>query len=286
MGATCDEPATCQGTRGEVICKDFQCATRDGVPDDEACDATIEANDCGAFLTVFCNGRSEQRAPSCPTSCISDQECDPKAHCDGTCQPDVADGEACEENSDCISDHCDAGTCCASGDCCRMPRDCRGYDTPSTCVDPQNCQGMRTEATCTNFVCGMTTTDDDSGCGPGMLAQSCGPNRDLICNGTASQSGTCGVMCTSDAQCDADAHCAGVYCTADLRDGERCQEASDCASDHCDGNVCCRGANCCLQNTDCPGTMRCNARTFACEDAAMPPPPPSGGSGGSSGRSG
>jgi hypothetical protein len=286
MDATCDEPAECQGTRGEVICRDFQCATRDGVPDDRACDATIEADECGAFLTVFCNGRSDQRPASCPTSCISDQECDQEAHCDGTCQPDVANGEACEEDSDCTSDHCSAGTCCSSGDCCRTSRDCVGYGAPPTCVDPEHCQGMRTDAACTDFVCGSTMTEDDSGCVRGLPAQSCGPYRDVICNGTMTQTGECGFMCTADAQCDPDSRCDGRSCVADNRDGGPCEEAADCESNHCEGGICCRAGDCCLRDSDCrTGTVSCNSRTNVCEADDSPPEAGAGSSGGA-GRSG
>jgi hypothetical protein len=284
MDATCDEPAACQGTRGEVICQDFQCTTRNGVADDRACDATIEADDCGAYSTVFCDGRSDQRAPRCPTSCISDQDCDPEAHCDETCQPDVVNGEACEEDSDCAGGHCSAGTCCSSGDCCRMARDCRGYDTPPTCVDPQSCQGMRTDATCTDFVCGSTMTDDDSACGRGMPAQTCGLYRDVACNGTVAQTVGCDSTCASDLQCDPDAHCEGRYCSTDKRDGANCQEPSDCESGHCGGGFCCRGGDCCMQTSDCPSNASCDTRTFTCEEDS--PPPPSAGSGGGSGSSG
>jgi len=282
MDATCDEPSECQGTSGEVICEDFQCATRNGVADDQACDATIEADDCGAFQPVFCNGQSDQQAPNCPTSCISDQECDPEAHCAGTCQPDVANGEACEQNSDCTGGHCDAGTCCSAGDCCRQPSDCVGYGTPPTCVDPTHCQGMRTEASCTDFVCGSMMTEDDSACGRGIPAQSCDLYRDVMCNGTVSQTVECAVTCTSDLQCDASAHCERTACRPDVPNGLNCQEASDCVSNHCEGGICCSGGECCLQNSDCRSN-NCNSRAYVCEDAPMPPPQSGGGSGGRSG---
>jgi hypothetical protein len=250
-----------------VICEDFQCATRDGVADDQACDATIEADDCGAFQPVFCNGQSDQQPPHCPTSCLNDQECDPEAHCAGSCQPDVADGGACEEDSDCTSGHCNAGVCCSSGACCRTLRDCPGYATPPTCVDPRTCQGRRIEATCNDFVCGSTMTEDDSACAARPVpAQSCDLYRDVVCNGLASQIAVCVFRCATDQQCDANAHCAGSSCVSDLPNGQRCDEASDCVSNHCTAGICCSRGDCCTRDSDCPtGAFSCNEATFVCD---------------------
>src|SRR5262249_35820070 len=66
---TCDDAATCTGSRGMPTCVSNVCGTVSGVPDDSACDATVLANDCGLFTAVYCNGMGNQSAPPCPSSC-------------------------------------------------------------------------------------------------------------------------------------------------------------------------------------------------------------------------
>ncbi len=77
----CDDPVGCQGHRIDALCGDQICAASETILDDSACGNDIEANDCGNYLSVYCNGESEQVAPVCPTSCLYDYECDPSAYC-------------------------------------------------------------------------------------------------------------------------------------------------------------------------------------------------------------
>ena len=64
--------------------------------DDSGRTATTEANGCGCYNPLFCDGGSSQTVPSCPSSCI-DSECDASCHCDGTCEADLPNGSACDE---------------------------------------------------------------------------------------------------------------------------------------------------------------------------------------------
>jgi len=72
----------------------------------------VEADACGQYLSVHCDGQPVQQAPVCPGSCAGDDECDPGAHCDGECAPDLDLGKSCDENSDCAGDLCHNGRCC------------------------------------------------------------------------------------------------------------------------------------------------------------------------------
>ncbi|PLX21402.1 hypothetical protein C0584_02715 [Candidatus Parcubacteria bacterium] len=62
---------------------------------------------------------------SCPSSCSVDGDCDANAHCDSTCLEDLANGEICNENSDCISNDCNSNICQgADGTSCSQNTDC------------------------------------------------------------------------------------------------------------------------------------------------------------------
>jgi hypothetical protein len=148
-GIACDDPPSCQGTRGERTCSaEGTCGTRSGVPDDRACTTTTLARDCGLFRDLFCTGEESQTAPSCPTTCTGDSDCDPGAHCDGvTCIPDRPPGAPCERTVD-----CGGGLSCVDGVCCTSA--CTG-----TCVA---CNVAGFAGTCTPIPGG---TDPSAECG-------------------------------------------------------------------------------------------------------------------------
>lgn len=62
----------------------------------------------------------------------------------------------------------------------------------------------------------------------------------------------CAFTCTSDAECDDNAHCDLGMCTLDLPDGNACDETSDCASAHCQNGYCCATGDCCAGASNCP----------------------------------
>ncbi len=257
IGATCDDTATCQGTRGEIICEMFQCTTRSGVPDDSACDSSVEANDCGFGASIYCTGEVNQTPPSCPGRCTDDSECDPGAHCDVACVPDLDDGSVCDEDSDCVSGYCNNNICCSGGDCCRTPSDCpSSYSSAPTCDTPSACQGTRDAATCSDFVCGTAANvPDDSACTASTVASDCGLYPTRFCSGGTDQTPpVCASNCTSDAECDASAHCDMNMCLPDLDDGQACDEDSDCRSGHCQNGFCCASGDCCSTGSDCPSS--------------------------------
>jgi hypothetical protein len=258
IGATCDDPSTCQGTRGEVICQANQCTTNSGVPDDSACTNTTEANTCGFGRSIFCSGSATQTPPSCPALCASDDGCDDDAHCDVVCIPDVADGGLCDEASDCASGYCNNNVCCAAGDCCQTPSDCpSSYSTPPTCEVPSACQGTRDAPTCIDYICDtIADVPDDSACTLIVEAQTCGLYPSRYCSGGSEQPApVCAMSCTADSECDEGGHCDGGQCIMDQGPGTTCDEDSDCAANHCQNGFCCASGDCCNRASDCSSAL-------------------------------
>ena len=252
----CDDDATCQGTRVDATCQDHQCGSST-VEDDSACEAQTVADECGYYPARYCTGAPEQDAPACPDACLADGECDAGAHCDGICLGDLADGDECDENSDCLSAHCNNGLCCTAGDCCLDTSGCPAeYTTAPVCTSLSTCQGHRIDAHCTGNVCGSTVVGDDSACAADMMAGGCGAWLPLFCSGEAEQEPPqCPLSCQVDEECDPGAHCDGI-CLGDLADGSHCNEDSDCNSGHCNHGLCCAQGDCCLVPASCPGQYK------------------------------
>ncbi|MCA9575975.1 MAG: hypothetical protein R3B40_26260 [Polyangiales bacterium] len=255
--SACGNTTTCQGTRSDATCTMSQCGTVAGVPDDSGCNTSSVSSNCGTYPSVTCNGAVDQTAPVCATSCTVDGDCDANAHCDnGQCLLDVANGEVCDENSDCTSSHCMNGFCCASGDCCATPTNCpASYRSAATCTTQSTCQGTRTDATCSNNQCGTTAPiDDDRGCTAGSMALDCDLNPPQYCTGTETQvPPVCAAACTQDSECIASAHC-DTTCVADLPNGSSCDEDSDCIAGHCANGFCCATGDCCSTAANCPAS--------------------------------
>ncbi len=250
----CDDPATCQGTRREAVCAAAVCETSPPIEDDSACGRDVMAQDCAPYQPVYCTGALHQVAPVCGAACDGEGDCQPGYHCDDTCQPDVPDGLPCDEASDCVSDHCQNGFCCAAGDCCGQAGDCpASYRLQPACDDAATCQGHRVDPTCETARCGSTAAlPDDSGCTSAVTASECGFYVAIRCTGAADQlAPECPAVCTVDSECDPAAHCDGV-CLADVPDGGPCDEGSDCQAGHCQNGFCCLTGDCCNFPTDCP----------------------------------
>ena len=228
-------------------------------PSAEACDGVDD--DCDGFLD---NG--------CPGACIDDGGCTAAESCDAAtdhCVPDVADGQSCGRDEQCLADHCSNGVCCASGDCCTSAAQCAGYSWSLRCDDPSTCQGSTGTAACTgSFQCGSVTTGDDSACA-GIVSQICGLYPSIACTSDvsqpANQAGLCAGSCVGDAACDAGGYCdATGHCAPDSDLGGFCSTGSQCQSGLCADGVCC--------NTLCsPGT--CTACDIAGSVGTCSPAP-------------
>jgi hypothetical protein len=172
--------------------------------------------------------------------CDAASGCHPTVVCEaGTCLK--VDGEACTQDDDCASDHCQNGFCCSSGDCCEVAADCGNYEQAAQCDSVATCQGTRVDAVCEDFQCGELIVDDDSACS-GEEADSCGLYASVSCSAAANQTApTCAGSCNDNDDCDATAHCGdGEVCVGDVGQGSTCDEAADCADGRpCVDGVCC-----------------------------------------------
>lgn len=74
------------------------------------------------------------------------------------------------------------------------------------------------------------------------------------CDGGGEDGDRCATACDGevDAKCIPAAHCDAAVCLDDLANGAACDEASDCASGHCENGFCCADGDCCQVASDCP----------------------------------
>ena len=152
-------------------------------------------------------------------------------------------GKACNQASECISNHCQNAFCCAAGDCCAVANDCpSGYSDDPVCDNNATCQGHRVDAFCVSNECGSENVDDDTGCGMGTEVDSCGYYDSVYCSGAADQTAPdCPTSCSSDGECDDFADCISEACGCPPGfAGEFCDEcATGYAGDLC--NECAEG---------------------------------------------
>ncbi|MFH1642724.1 MAG: LamG-like jellyroll fold domain-containing protein [Nanoarchaeota archaeon] len=263
IAPNCDSAGTCQGTRVDRDCSGNQCVGIP-VPDDSACASSTLSDNCGLFIPVYCSGAVTQNDPVCLLACTDDNECDAGAHCDDICMVDVVNGGSCDENSDCLSGHCQNGFCCASGDCCSQATDCpSSYVIAPKCDSASTCQGTRVDRVCSGNECVSTTVPDDSACTLSTLSDNCGLFIPVYCSGAVTQNDdtACLSACTNDNQCDSNVHCDDGTCVLDVGNGESCDENSDCSSGHCQNDFCCASGDCCSQAIDCPDDENCRQIT-------------------------
>jgi subtilisin-like proprotein convertase family protein len=237
---SCNDTATCQGTRVDATCLNSQCGSVQ-VNDDSSCTAETLALNCGLYSDEYCTGELDQLPPKCNTSCATDADCLPTAFChEGQCYLKLPNGSECYKGSQCISEHCQNGFCCDDGDCCVVPEHCPAqYYVPPVCDDPEHCQGFRMDKRCDNFICDNTPIPDDSGCTTATVANECGCYTPVYCSGQVAQ-GTplCPIACTGHGQCDINCHCDSE-CVPNLENGLPCDQNTDCYSLHCVDGVCC-----------------------------------------------
>ena len=253
---TCDGAGTCLAGALQT-CEPYLC-----VPLSGACRTACTARaDCAPGYDCADDGACRKDLGQ---ACLSGAECASGACQDVCVSGKVPNGTACQATKDCESGHCQNGFCCSQGDCCTSAIECparmslAGYWGPAVCDDATTCQGHRTDATCVDYVCGSVPVDDDSTCNGTVVSNDCGFFLAALCgtvggNPPADQGQpACLPACTSDAQCDANAHCdpnpgnpAVQTCGADLGNGEVCDEASDCVSGYCQSGYCCNAGGCC-----------------------------------------
>jgi hypothetical protein len=186
------------------------------------------------------------------------------------------DGEACDSDLECASDHCNSGLCCAEGECCHSLADCAAEgEVALICDRPADCQGGRGRYTCQAYRCRIReVADDDSACTDEVKVDGCGSYRSVYCNGEPEQSRpSCPEICTDDSDCDPGMACSGGTCGASgmiaepmsvprpepepepaepdpesgMQSEPECETARDCDSGRCTDGRCCRP-----DSEDCP----------------------------------
>ncbi|MBL4688267.1 MAG: putative metal-binding motif-containing protein [Nannocystaceae bacterium] len=230
------------------------------------------AGECTAEPTELCDlytcADGEEQGDTCATNCDGedDNKCVPPAHCDDSvCESDFSAGLACDETSDCESEHCQNDFCCAFGDCCAMASDCPTFGTQDAiCTSPTTCQGTVGETVCSpSFTCSNTGIgEDDSACLETTVANECGPYPAITCTGDADQQAPdCATACDNDTECDEDAHCDATTstCEPDVNDGNDCDSDTWCVSGHCQNDFCCEDGDCCAAESDCPASYSSDA---------------------------
>jgi len=158
----CNNPGSCQGYRKDAVCIDHTCSIKQ-VDDDSACGPGVEANDCGPYPSIYCNGQVDQTAPICPSSCVIDDDCDPGYHCEVTscvadlpCEPAIEVCDGIDNDCDGMIDEdeaifmCDpipnGYPACISGTCTINLCDSGWYDVNSIYSDGCECQEDSYEA--------------------------------------------------------------------------------------------------------------------------------------------
>lgn len=179
--------------------------------------------------------------------------------------PSLPDGERCNSDAECESEHCSNQICCAMGDCCQTEQDCPMQPT-AVCDEKTTCQGTRGSQTCSRFRCrARDGVEDDSACDASIVADDCGPYLPVSCTGKADQEPPeCADSCKDDNACDSDAHCEDGECVPDEKDGEACDNDSQCISGHCNNQLCCKEGDCCTEASQCSAAQYGNAGT--CND--------------------
>ncbi len=267
LDGACDGQGGCRLHAAGTTCRPASCVgtTR---TEPSLCDGS---GACQAGASVSCHPFACDD-DTCRSACTEDGHCARYHHCsEGQCLPSrKAAGEACEAGTDCMSDHCVDGVCCAEacdGPCrsCNQPGSagaCTPYPADS---DPDAeceaiCSSCDGSGACTATSAGLDPEEEcaeepTSTCGADGSCDGAGGCR-LWALGTECASQTCsgGVVSSAD-QCDGNGTCA---------DGgeSSCDDAEECTNDRCDD----AGVDCIFEpvadGTDCdagggPGTGTC-----------------------------
>ncbi len=199
----------------------------------------------------------ENASPSCDDGAQNGDETD--LDCGGSCTP-CADGQSCENNTDCQSGDCRDGSCaagggprcddgeqngdetdldcggadcdaCADGAACESDGDCQSQDCyQGSCADADHCSNTERDRDETDVDCGGSCAP----CADGLL---CAVGSDCLSNNCV------GGVCVSDAHCnngtmdedETDLDCGGSC--APCADGQGCAQDTDCQSGLCDPNT-------------------------------------------------
>jgi hypothetical protein len=275
---TCDGFGACAKYPAETICSAPLCGT-DDVTLPRTCDG---AGTCRPAVVRSC-GPYRCADGACNVRCSGDADCQPGQFCvSGSCGP-KPDGQPCGAASECASNHCVDGVCCA--DACEGPcRSCALASAPGKCTpvsagaaDPRRTcadQGARSCGTdgvcdgagaCRNYRAQTACADESCSGNVYTPAGACdGAGRCVVpdtiqCMPFACNGPRCYETCASDANCSPGNVCNGNSC-GKKPNGAFCSAGGECASTVCAQGVCCAGAcsGICVSCALSPGMGTCN----------------------------
>ncbi|MCB9788163.1 MAG: lamin tail domain-containing protein [Deltaproteobacteria bacterium] len=216
--ASCQHTGVCNGASA---CENFASTTEcvaqtctNGFRDPaHFCDGLGTGTSCVDPPDEFCGGLAcTADGLDCRTNCTQDSECITGYFCDnpgptGTCEPKLANGDACNADNECTTNFCTDGVCCTTA-CAGACRQC----------------DISGDGTCTLH---PFPTDPETGCGL------------YWCNGT----GACNVTCSVDSDCKAGNFCNGTTCEPKRGLGGECSGNNQCDEGVCNlaDGVCCDG---------------------------------------------
>jgi len=250
--SVCDGAGACRGIADGAACDgDSDCGSGncdDGVCCDIACDGTCQH--CNLPGTVgTCIDIADGQDPN--NECTVEQVCDGAGACRG-----IADGAACESDSDCASGNCDDGVCCdiaCGGTCqhCNLPGTvgtcidiADGQDPNNECPDEQVCDGAGAcHASSNPNACNNSGDCGGGNCVDGICCDSSCSNTCEHCNLPGTE-GTCTLIPDGENpgnECSSVQVCDGAGACRKLPNGEPCDSDNECTSNLCTEGICCDG---------------------------------------------
>ncbi|CAN99522.1 hypothetical protein sce9349 [Sorangium cellulosum So ce56] len=259
LSARCSAGTTqCDAEDGSIRC--LPKATSDAEQcngEDDNCDGQVDDGPfCCPDNTLNGNESDIDCGGSCLEKCEVGEMCRDDVDCKtsicaGTrCQPKKGLGEPCDADVKCESTHCVDGVCCdaeCSALCYACTTSLRGIGQDGVCGpiasdrDPDEECNSQAPATCGN-------TGFCNGAGACQQHPATTACREATCSAdgitleladTCNGSGSC--VDRGNQSC-APFSCRGDACTDQLRAGEPCTSASECADGYCVDGVCCQTA--------------------------------------------
>ncbi|MBR9676160.1 hypothetical protein GOV05_04070 [Candidatus Woesearchaeota archaeon] len=238
VAPSCDNSLTCQGSSADGWCNNGVCELS-VLADDSGCGASIQANNCGFYQPVYCNGQGDQNAPSCPTSCVEDFDCDSGTLCiNNECVLDTGEGaRACTDNEITNLDDCFIS--------CGVDQNCQ-----STCLGTVS-------QVCADAYLDFMICAGNNGCiNLACLIDFCPSEYELVYGAPGcvedSDCAWSGVPCM-ESVCSSSFNCIDIPSTAGTQ-GPGC---TGVANNDCDSPDTCDGAGGCQLNYE-PNGMICN----------------------------
>ncbi|MFT5429461.1 MAG: hypothetical protein ACI9OJ_000132 [Myxococcota bacterium] len=298
-GGTCSGGGASQDCSGTDPCKTYGCQINGCVVGNQSSGVQCQAAGCsGSSLTTAqqCNGQGLcnqggvtgpcpgnfqcANSTTCHNQCTADGDCVDGFFCDGgACLAQRADGQVCSAATECLSDYCNGGFCCAGGQCCTSSAQCGDGNTCTT----DSCNGNMCTWTNNSKICaasscsGLTWTAQTfcagGTCSSGGTTQDCSGSNECLTYSCGNVAGCGNAPKDSGTVCDA-ATCVGTLFTpASVCNGNG--TCVDSSNQECDDADVCTGTETCSTSLGCvdgnPATeWVCNDGTCnaSCEDAS------------------